>query len=128
MHDPAIDELIFWHSADLGIKRRQLSDVEIIERCIFAMINEGARLLAAGIAYRPVDIDIICVNGYGFPAERGGPMHYADRIGLPEVLRQIRRFAGERHGRAWQPAPLLVELVRRGADFASLNDVGGVMG
>jgi 3-hydroxyacyl-CoA dehydrogenase len=127
-HDPAIDELILWHSADLGIKRRRIADAEIIERCIFATINEGARLLAEGIAYRPVDIDVIYVNGYGFPAERGGPMHYADQIGLPEVLRQIRRFAGERHGWAWQPAPLLVDLVKRGADFASLNDVGGVMG
>jgi 3-hydroxyacyl-CoA dehydrogenase len=128
LHDPAIDDLVLWHSADLGIKRRRVADAEIIERCIFAMINEGARLLAEGIAYRPVDIDIIYVNGYGFPAERGGPMHYADQIGLPEVLRQIRRFAGERHGWAWQPAPLLVDLVKRGADFASLNDVGGVMG
>jgi 3-hydroxyacyl-CoA dehydrogenase len=127
-HDPVIDDLVLWHSADLGIKRRRISDAEIIQRCIFAMINEGARLLAAGIAYRPVDIDNVYLNGYGFPAARGGPMHYADQIGLPEVLRQMRRFAGERHGWAWEPAPLLIELVERGADLASLNDVGGVMG
>ncbi|MDB5705900.1 MAG: 3-hydroxyacyl-CoA dehydrogenase [Sphingomonas bacterium] len=124
-HDPAIDELVLRHSADLGIARRKISDEEIVRRCIFAMVNEGARIVAEGIAYRPVDIDIIYLNGYGFPAARGGPMHYADRIGLPEVLRRIRDFAGERHGWAWEPAPLLVDLVERGVGFASLNDEKG---
>jgi 3-hydroxyacyl-CoA dehydrogenase len=125
-HDPAIDELIQWHAAELGIRQRRISEAEIIERCVFAAINEGARLLAEGVAYRPIDIDTVCLNGYGFPAARGGPMLYADQIGLPDILRQIRRFAGGRHGWAWEPALLLVDLVRRGGDFASLNDAAGI--
>jgi 3-hydroxyacyl-CoA dehydrogenase len=85
------------------------------------MINEGAKIVAEGIAYRPSDIDVVYVNGYGFPGARGGPMFYADRLGLAYVLDRIRTFASGRNGWAFEPAPLLEQLVREGRTFASLN-------
>jgi 3-hydroxyacyl-CoA dehydrogenase len=118
--DPEIDALVISYSAKIGIKRHTLDDTEIIERCWLAMVNEGARILADGIAYRPADIDIIYLNGYGFPAERGGPMFHADRIGLPKVLATIEGFAAGANGWSWTPAPLLVDLVARNATFGSL--------
>jgi 3-hydroxyacyl-CoA dehydrogenase len=120
--DPVITDLILAESARLGIERREIADSEIVERCIYAMINEGARILEEGIAFRPVDIDVVYLDGYGFPATRGGPMFYADTVGLDTVLAAIRNFAGQRHGWAWEPAPLLVELAERGGSFAELND------
>jgi len=120
--DPEVDALVIAHSAEIGLERREIGDEEIVERCIFAMINEGARLLEEGIAARPVDIDIVYLEGYGFPAERGGPMFNADLIGLPTVLEKIQAYAGGRHGWAWAPAPLLAELVRANRSFAELND------
>ena len=119
--DPAIDDLVLGESARLGIIRRSVSDAEIVDRCLLALVNEGAKAVAEGIAYRPVDIDIVYVNGYGFPAERGGPMFQADARGLPSVVQAIRRFATGRHGWAWEPARLMVELADRGGSFASLN-------
>jgi 3-hydroxyacyl-CoA dehydrogenase len=85
------------------------------------MVNEGAKIVAEGIAYRPSDIDVVYVNGYGFPAKRGGPMHHADRLGLAHVLGRIRTFAAGRNGWAFEPAPLLEQLVREGRTFSSLN-------
>jgi 3-hydroxyacyl-CoA dehydrogenase len=108
------------YSEKIGIKRRAFRDTEIIDRCWLAMVNEGARILADGIAYRSVDIDIIYLNGYGFPAERGGPMFHADRMGLPNVLAKIERFAAGTNGWSWTPAPLLVDLAARNATFGSL--------
>ena len=93
-----------------------------MDRCLLALVNEGAKVLAEGIAYRPVDVDIVYVNGYGFPAERGGPMFQADARGVASVLQTIRGFATGRHGWAWEPARLMVELANRGAPFASLNE------
>jgi 3-hydroxyacyl-CoA dehydrogenase len=119
--DPAVTELILGESARLGIERRAIDDSEIVERCIYAMVNEGVRILEEGIAFRPVDIDVVYLDGYGFPATRGGPMFYADTVGLNRVLAAIRDFAGQRHGWAWEPAPLLVELAGRGGSFAELN-------
>jgi 3-hydroxyacyl-CoA dehydrogenase len=118
--DPEIDALVISYSESSGIKRRALRDTEIIERCWLAMVNEGARILADGIAYRSVDIDIIYLNGYGFPAERGGPMFHADHIGLPKVLAKIVGFSGGTNGWSWTPAPLLVDLAARNATFGSL--------
>jgi 3-hydroxyacyl-CoA dehydrogenase len=118
--DPEIDALVISYSEKIGIKRRVLGDTEIIERCWLAMVNEGARILADGIAYRSVDIDIIYLNGYGFPAERGGPMFHADRMGLRNVLAKIERFAAGTNGWSWTPAPLLVDLAARNATFGSL--------
>ena len=119
--DPDIDNLVCRHSAEIGVTRRDISDHEIVERCLFVMINEGAKILAEGVAYRPLDIDVIYLNGYGFPAERGGPMFYADRIGLGHVLERMRAFASGREGWAWQAAPLLEDLARRGVSLATLN-------
>jgi 3-hydroxyacyl-CoA dehydrogenase len=119
--DPEIDALVIAYSQTMGIERRAVGDTEIIERCLLSMVNEGARVLAQGIAYRPVDIDILYLNGYGFPAERGGPMFQADRIGLPDVLAKIEKFAAASNGWCWTPAQLLVDLVARHATFGSLN-------
>ena len=119
--DPEVERIIVAESARIGIERRALDDREIVERCVYAMVNEGARIVAEGIAYRPVDVDVIYLDGYGFPAERGGPMFYADRQGLEKVLDSLRRFSAGRHGWAWEPASLLVDLVDRGANFDTLN-------
>lgn len=119
--DLEIEGLIVAESARIGIERRAIDDREIVERCIYAMVNEGARIVAEGIAYRPVDVDIIYLDGYGFPAERGGPMFHADQQGLETVLDSIRGFSAGRHGWAWEPASLLMDLVDRGANFDALN-------
>lgn len=119
--DPEIEQLIISHSEKLGIHRREISDQEIIQRCLLAMANEGARIVEEGIAYRPSDIDVIYINGYGFPAERGGPMFQADEFGLKEALQTIRAFQGQRHGWAWEPAALLVQLAEDGRTLGTLN-------
>ncbi|NYZ13784.1 3-hydroxyacyl-CoA dehydrogenase [Azospirillum sp. RWY-5-1] len=119
--DPEIDAMIVQHSATLGIARRDIADEEIVERCLFAMVNEGARILEEGIAARPLDIDVVYLNGYGFPRFRGGPMFHADRLGLPTVLDRIGTFARGYQGWAWEPSPLLARLAGDGAGFATLN-------
>lgn len=117
--DPAIDVLIAECAREAGIERREISDEEIIQRTMYALVNEGARILQEGIAQRSSDIDVIYVAGYGFPVFRGGPMFYADAVGLPEVLATIERFH-EQHGELWRPAPLLKELVESGRSFSDL--------
>jgi 3-hydroxyacyl-CoA dehydrogenase len=103
-----------------GKAPRSFSDAEIVRRYLAAMINEGANVVHQKIALRPLDVDVTFVHGYGFPRYRGGPMHYADTVGLPTILADIREFAKE-DPLFWQPSPLLVELVDKGANFASLN-------
>lgn len=115
--DPEVEALIVAESKKKGIERRPISDEEIIKRCVYGPINEGAVLLEKGIALRPSDIDIVYVTGYGFPSWRGGPMFYADTVGLKSVLDDIKRFH-ERDGFYWKPAPLLEQLVREGKSFA----------
>lgn len=115
--DPEVEALIAAESERLHMERRAITDVEIRERCLFALINEGALTLSEGVAASPGDIDAIWCNGYGFPRFRGGPMHYADTIGLATVLAGIRRFAEVHDRRYWNPAPLLVELADRGETF-----------
>jgi len=102
-------------SLEAGITRRAIDDVEIVERSIYALINEGARVLEEGFALRASDIDVIYVNGYGFPSWRGGPMMYADLTGLDKVLATVERLHREL-GPRWEPAPLLRRLAaeRRG--------------
>ena len=119
--DPVINQLILDHSAELGIQRRDISDLEIVERCLLAMINEGARIVSEGVAYRPSDVDIIYLNGYGFPAERGGPMFQGDQMGLQTVLTKIRFYQDQRHGWAWEPAALLVDLAESDRRLGALN-------
>ena len=116
--DPLTEQLIADYRAGLGLTPRKISDDEVVERCIFALVNEGARILEEGIAARASDLDIVYLNGYGFPLHRGGPMLYADLVGLPNVLRSLRRFAAEPGADAsWQPAPLLVRLADEGKNF-----------
>lgn len=115
--DPIIHQLIEDTAREAGIQRREIGDEEIVERAIYAMVNEGAKVLEEGIAQRASDIDLIFVNGYGFPAWRGGPMFYADTIGLPKVLAKIEQFHREQ-GPFWEPAPLLKRLVENGKTFA----------
>jgi len=114
--DPEVEALIRSMASDAGIAARTISDEEIVDRSILALVNEGARALEAGVAARASDIDVIYVNGYGFPGWRGGPLFYADRRGLGDVLARIRAFHRE-HGERWRPAPLLVELAERGGTF-----------
>jgi 3-hydroxyacyl-CoA dehydrogenase len=120
--DPEIDALLLEHSRREGIERRAISDEEIVERCMLPLINEGARLIEEGIAYRPVDIDIIYLNGYGFPAERGGPMFYADKIGPRELVNRLHKLSEGRQGWAYKPAALLEDLAARSETFGSLNE------
>ncbi|OYU98744.1 MAG: 3-hydroxyacyl-CoA dehydrogenase [Burkholderiales bacterium PBB5] len=116
--DPLTEQLIADYRAANGITARKVTDDEVVERCIFALVNEGARILEEGIAARASDIDIVYLNGYGFPLHRGGPMLYADMVGLPNVVRSLRRFAAEPGADAsWQPAPLLVRLADEGKNF-----------
>ena len=116
--DALTAKLIDEYREGLGVKARKISDDEVVQRCIFALVNEGARILDEGIAARASDIDIAYLNGYGFPLHRGGPMLYADTVGLPNVVRALRRFAAEPGADAsWQPAPLLVRLADDGKNF-----------
>jgi 3-hydroxyacyl-CoA dehydrogenase len=115
--DPEIDALLDKYRAGHGLQTRQISDEEIVERCIFALANEGARILEEGIALRASDVDMVYLTGYGFPAYRGGPMFYADTVGLDKVVAAIERFQKGYNGNQWQPAPLLVKLAKEGKKF-----------
>ncbi len=115
--DPETAALIEDTARAAGIEGREIGDKEIIDRCIYALVNEGAKLLEEGIALRAVDIDIVYLNGYGFPVWRGGPMFYADTVGLDKVLARVEEF-GRVHGSdLWSPAPLLRRLAERGGKF-----------
>jgi 3-hydroxyacyl-CoA dehydrogenase len=107
-------------AAAAGIVRRPVGDEEIRERALYALINEGARVLDEGIALRASDIDVIYLTGYGFPAYRGGPMFCADRIGLAKILDRIVAFHRE-FGQRWKPAPLLERLVGQGLTFRDFD-------
>ena len=118
--DPAVGELIRKWVEEAGIVQRQISAAEIADRCLYALVNEGARILEEGYALRASDIDIIYINGYGFPAYRGGPMWYADTVGLKRVYDRICEFQRQ-HGETWQPAPLLKQLAEQGKTFAEFG-------
>ena len=108
--DPAVDEMIQAYRREKGITPRRIPDDEIVDRCVFALVNEGAKILDEGIAQRASDIDLVYLAGYGFPPYRGGPMFYADTVGLYNVVRRIKEFA-------WTPAPLLARLADEGKTF-----------
>ncbi len=116
---PVVVEMIEKHRKELGITPRQISDEEIVQRLVYALVNEGARILEEGIAARAGDIDMVYLTGYGFPLWRGGPMQYADTVGLFNVMQSMKRFAKNPHDDAqfWQPAPLLARLVAEGKTF-----------
>jgi len=117
--DPAVDELIGRYRKEIGITARKIADDEIVERCILALVNEGARILEEGIAQRASDIDMVYLTGYGFPLYRGGPMLYADMLGLYNVVRSMARLAANAHADPsfWRPAPLLARLAAEGKTF-----------
>lgn len=115
--DPTIEALIVAHSQTRGIARRQITAQEIVERCVYSMINEAAKILAEGVATRPVDVDMVWLNGYGFPKWRGGPLFYADQVGLPQVLATIEGYAQRLGANFWEPAPLLRQRVAAGETF-----------
>ena len=124
--DPEVNELVRRWAIDAGIPQREISSQEIVERCIYALVNEGARILEEGIALRAADIDIIYINGYGFPAYRGGPTWYADTVGLKNVYERICDFHRQ-FGELWEPAPLLKRLVEDGKTFAEFTKLPTVM-
>jgi 3-hydroxyacyl-CoA dehydrogenase len=116
--DPDVQAIIEREAEALGIERRSITADEIVDRLIYALVNEGMQILAEGIAQRPGDIDIVYVYGYGFPAWRGGPMHYADAVGLDKVLARIEEFRDRFGEESWTPAPLLEKLVNQGRSLA----------
>jgi 3-hydroxyacyl-CoA dehydrogenase len=122
--DPEVQSLIESEAKKLGITRREISPQEIVERCIYGLITEGARILDDGIAVRSGDIDVVWTNGYGFPRHRGGPMHFADSVGLATVCGKVAEFRDRFGAEFWEPPALLTELAgkdRRFSDFDSAN-------
>jgi 3-hydroxyacyl-CoA dehydrogenase len=119
--DPAVTAIIEKFRKKKGITPRKVSNEEIVERCIYALINEGARIVEDGTAQRSSDIDIVYLNGYGFPAWRGGPMFYGDQVGLSEVARSLRQIAAQPNADQsfWTPAPLLARLAEEGKTFSA---------
>ena len=117
--DPVIEELIIKHSREVGKTRRVITDQEIIERAIYSMINEGAKILEEGIAARPLDIDIVWIYGYGFPVYLGGPMFYADQVGLKKIYEAILKYKDIVGAQYWEPSPLLAKLAKAGKGFYS---------
>ena len=115
--DPEVTALVRKWAAEAKIPQRQISREEIVDRCLYALVNEGARILEEGYALRSGDIDIIYINGYGFPAHRGGPMWYADTVDLKNVYSRVLEFH-KLHGELWEPAPLLNQLAAQGKTFA----------
>ena len=115
--DADVQKIIDAYRAEIGVKPRQIADDEIVERCIYALVNEGAKILEEGIALRASDIDMVYLTGYGFPPYRGGPMFYADTVGLPKVLASIEKFQKGYQGSQWKPASLLVKLAKEGKRF-----------
>jgi 3-hydroxyacyl-CoA dehydrogenase len=122
--DPVVEEYLRKWVAEAGAPQRQISSEEITDRCLYALVNEGARILEEGYALRASDIDIIYLNGYGFPAYRGGPMWYADTVGLKNVYERIAEFQRQ-HGEIWEPAPLLKRLAEQGKTFADFGEQHG---
>jgi 3-hydroxyacyl-CoA dehydrogenase len=121
--DPKVTAIIEQYRRQKGITPRAVSSEEIVERCIYALVNEGARIIEDRIAQRSSDIDIVYLNGYGFPPYRGGPMFYADQAGLHEVVRALERIAAQPQSdaAAWTPAPLLTRLAEQGRTFSDFK-------
>lgn len=119
LHDPEVDKVVDECRAEMGITPRKISNQEIIQRCVYALVNEGARILEEGIAQRASDIDMVYLTGYGFPVFRGGPMHYAEQVGLTNVVRNMEPFAENPHTQPgfWEPAPLLLKRAQEGKGF-----------
>jgi 3-hydroxyacyl-CoA dehydrogenase len=117
--DPEIEKLIVETSAEQGIERRAISDEEILTRCLYSLVNEAADILEEGIALRSSDIDIVWIYGYGFPVYRGGPMFWADSVGLGEIYDKVCEYR-ESQGQFWEPSPLLTRLAKDRKSFSDL--------
>lgn len=118
--DPEVERIIEDFRKEQGIDSREITDQEILERCMYVMVNEAAKILEEGIADRALDIDVVWIYGYGFPAYRGGPMFWADQIGLDSILAAVEKYHGDVGGAQWEPAPLLKQLVADGKTFGDL--------
>ena len=122
--DPLIEAMLTDRSAEMGINRRDISDTEILQRCVYALINEGVKILEEDLAIRSSDVDVIWLHGYGFPRWRGGPMFYADTVGLAEVVTTLDRFHAE-WGDKWAPTALLRDLAEAGSSFKEWDKTRG---
>ncbi len=120
--DPEVEAMIAEFAAGKGHEQRDVTDDEVLERCLYAMVNEGAKILEEGIAIRGSDVDVVWVNGYGWPVYRGGPMHWADSVGLAEVVEKVRHYAETVGGRQWELSPLLERLAAEGGSLASYSN------
>lgn len=121
-HDPQVDGLVLKLSQGLGYRRREIDSQEILDRCLLALVNEGAKILEEGIADSSQDIDQVWLNGYGFPAETGGPMHWADEQGMNPVLARLEHLQGV-FGEHWRPAGLIHRLMANGKCFADVEEI-----
>ncbi|MFC4257909.1 3-hydroxyacyl-CoA dehydrogenase NAD-binding domain-containing protein [Marinobacter lacisalsi] len=119
LHDPEVDKVVDECRAEMGITPRKISNDEIVKRCVYALVNEGARILEEGIAQRASDIDMVYLTGYGFPVFRGGPMHYAEQVGLANVVRDMEAFDANPNTQKgfWEPADLLAKRAAEGKGF-----------
>ncbi|MDJ0769973.1 MAG: 3-hydroxyacyl-CoA dehydrogenase NAD-binding domain-containing protein [Ilumatobacter sp.] len=115
--DPEVEQLIRDFAVSQGVEQREVGDDEVLERCLYPMVNEGAKILEEGIAIRGSDIDVVWVNGYGWPVYRGGPMHWADSIGLADVVAKIREYGDRLDGEHWELSPLLARLADEGGQL-----------
>jgi 3-hydroxyacyl-CoA dehydrogenase len=117
----AARELIAAHRAEIGVTPRRVEDGEVVDRLVYALVNEGARILEEGIAVRASDLDVVYLTGYGFPRWRGGPMFHADQVGLDRILLRVKEFGRNPHGDPgfWTPAPLLARLGETGGKLSS---------
>ena len=118
--DPEVEALVLEFAEKAGIERREVTNEEILERCLYPMVNEGAKILEEGIAIRPSDIDVVWVNGYGWPVYRGGPMFWADSVGLAKIVARMDELKEHNGGDHWEVTPLLRGLADEGKNFASL--------
>jgi 3-hydroxyacyl-CoA dehydrogenase len=118
--EPLVEDIIMEFSEKMGKTRREFSKEEILQRCIYPMINEGAKILEEGMSFRPSDIDVVWVNGYGWPVYRGGPMYYADSIGLDKVMARLQEFQEQDGDDFWEPADLIKKLVAEGKGFKDI--------
>jgi 3-hydroxyacyl-CoA dehydrogenase len=116
-HSVMVAETVKQHAKELGIQQREVSDEEILDRCILPMVNEGAKILEEDIALRASDIDVVYVYGYGWPVYRGGPMHYANSLGLDKVVAKLRHYQELTGDNFWKPSELLVSLADKGERF-----------
>jgi 3-hydroxyacyl-CoA dehydrogenase len=119
--DPEVEQLIRDFAIAKGVEQREVTDQEVLERCLYPMVNEGAKILEEGIAIRGSDIDVVWVNGYGWPVYRGGPMHWADSVGLAEIADRVRGYSESLGGRHWEISPLLERLADEGGQLQTFT-------